>query len=956
MDMMEDDHDDLVDGPRPCLGPLGVCGLLCVGLIGVIFLVASGLLGDGVGFAVHEVHEVWLAAGSVATGALALVKGTGASLATASSEAWHAVLGGPAISQVTSWSGGVAEDGREWLTAVPEHGDATCPDGLLIEGPAVTNLNALVFFLLLCWTFVGVAIGSDIFMEGIETITAKEVDTVVSLPGGRSRTLTVKVWNATIANLSLMALGSSAPEILLSVIEIAGADFYAGELGPSTIVGSAAFNLMVIAAVCVSAIPDGEGRYIKQLRVFALTATSAVLAYVWLIYILTISTPNIVTPTEGVMTLSFFPILLVVAYKADTATDADMALPSWLSACLTCLRNCCSCKSAKVNNSTGGASGPKHTLRPTHVIGLVGVQAASKHSAAYYRMNAVRRGTGGTTVEERVITHAKHKERAPLWAPTATSKAYKSLTVQHVNCEFELSSSHYAGRYTDKFVEVQVFRSGALTDTNYVHYSVTLGRCGGEVGGSKIAAKGRLIFEPTQQMATLQIAILPEDVQLAHADYRARQTAAHAGKTIKEAPPFFHVSLEGPSKGTSIVKVAKAEVKVLSDDSPGVLSLVSDDIRVIERGMYAILTVRRTEGTRGKISCSVKTKDGRAVAPADYTAVDSTLVFEDGVDERIVKVPIIDDHHFEGDENFKVVFADATGGATFHNDCNGGPQRAVANVVIECEDEDPNQNKCVTALVRCGFNFDAWEMVVDEWKHSFEDAIMYEGWVAKEATDSDEEEGHSPVGYVLALPWKLLFAFAPPPPLAGGWPCFFIALAMIGGLTAFIGDLAAHLGCCLGIEKSVTAITIVALGTSLPDTFASKTAAVSEPHADASLGNITGSNSVNVFLGLGLPWAVAAIYWSYFQTSEHEWRQKYQHEAWYSPSMPVGFAVPAGDLAFSVLVYSVCAVITLATLFLRRACLGYELGGPRSIAFATSLFFVGLWLTYIGASIWKASQ
>jgi solute carrier family 8 (sodium/calcium exchanger) len=28
----------------------------------------------------------------------------------------------------------------------------------------------------------------------------------------------VEVWNATVANLTLMALGSSAPEILLSVI------------------------------------------------------------------------------------------------------------------------------------------------------------------------------------------------------------------------------------------------------------------------------------------------------------------------------------------------------------------------------------------------------------------------------------------------------------------------------------------------------------------------------------------------------------------------------------------------------------------------------------------------------------------------------------------------------------------------------------------------------------------
>ena len=48
-----------------------------------------------------------------------------------------------------------------------------------------------------------------------------------------------------------MALGSSAPEILLSVIETFGAGFRAGDLGPSTIVGSAAFNLFIIIAICM---------------------------------------------------------------------------------------------------------------------------------------------------------------------------------------------------------------------------------------------------------------------------------------------------------------------------------------------------------------------------------------------------------------------------------------------------------------------------------------------------------------------------------------------------------------------------------------------------------------------------------------------------------------------------------------------------------------------------------
>ncbi len=51
------------------------------------------------------------------------------------------------------------------------------------------------------------------------------------------------------------------------------------------------------------------------------------------------------------------------------------------------------------------------------------------------------------------------------------------------------------------------------------------------------------------------------------------------------------------------------------------------------------------------------------------------------------------------------------------------------------------------------------------------------------------------------------------------------------------------------------------MGTSLPDTFASFIAAKQEKTADNAIGNVTGSNSVNIFLGLGLPWTIASIYW-----------------------------------------------------------------------------------------------
>ena len=73
-----------------------------------------------------------------------------------------------------------------------------------------------------------------------------------------------------------------------------GHNFHAGELGPGTIVGSAAFNMFVILGVCVLVIPDGESRKIKHLRVFFITAFWSIFAYIWLYLILAVISPGIV--------------------------------------------------------------------------------------------------------------------------------------------------------------------------------------------------------------------------------------------------------------------------------------------------------------------------------------------------------------------------------------------------------------------------------------------------------------------------------------------------------------------------------------------------------------------------------------------------------------------------------------------------------------------------------------
>merc|ERR1711887_45349 len=145
------------------------------------------------------------------------------------------------------------------------------------------------------------------------------------------------------------------------------------------------------------------------------------------------------------------------------------------------------------------------------------------------------------------------------------------------------------------------------------------------------------------------------------------------------------------------------------------------------------------------------------------------------------------------------------------------------------------------------------------WLEQFSDAFTVQAEDDDEEEEGVEGEEKMPscgdyIMHFLTLPWKVLFALIPPTAIYNGYPTFVISIAAIGLCTAVIGDVAGHLGCFIFLKDSVNAIAFVALGTSVPDTFASKTAAIEDETADASVGNVTGSNAVNVFLGIGIAW------------------------------------------------------------------------------------------------------
>ena len=111
------------------------------------------------------------------------------------------------------------------------------------------------------------------------------------------------------------------------------------------------------------------------------------------------------------------------------------------------------------------------------------------------------------------------------------------------------------------------------------------------------------------------------------------------------------------------------------------------------------------------------------------------------------------------------------------------------------------------------------------------------------------------------------------------------------------------------------------------DTFASKVAAINDEYADSSIGNVTGSNAVNVFLGIGIAWSIAAIYHAANGTV---------------------FKVEAGSLGFSVTIFCVCAFVCISLMLLRRlAPVRGELGGPPRFKYPTTVLLFGLWVFYV---------
>ena len=201
-----------------------------------------------------------------------------------------------------------------------ENGTDPCESWILLPAENLWNpvLRGFLYVICIAYLFVGIAIASDIFMSSIEVITSKKRKLVKwDKEKNQKVEYEVLLWNETVANLTLMALGSSAPEILLATLETVlnlGSDEVQDSLGTFTIIGSAAFNLLVITSICIVSVPAPTIKHIREFSVFLVTSVWSIWAYVWMLLVVKYITPDVITPWEAWITLLYMPTFVLLAF------------------------------------------------------------------------------------------------------------------------------------------------------------------------------------------------------------------------------------------------------------------------------------------------------------------------------------------------------------------------------------------------------------------------------------------------------------------------------------------------------------------------------------------------------------------------------------------------------------------------------------------------------------------
>jgi len=148
------------------------------------------------------------------------------------------------------------------------------------------------------------------------------------------------------------------------------------------------------------------------------------------------------------------------------------------------------------------------------------------------------------------------------------------------------------------------------------------------------------------------------------------QSIAIVDDTAVEGNETFNVLLGNPTGGATLGSITTAAVTIQDNDTaatpvPGSFEFAVSGYSVNEAAGSVSITIKRVGGSDGVATVDWKTQGVTATFAADYGDFDwTTLTFAAGETSKTQSVAIYDDTLVEGNETFKVLLGNPTGGAT----------------------------------------------------------------------------------------------------------------------------------------------------------------------------------------------------------------------------------------------------------------------------------------------------
>ena len=489
------------------------------------------------------------------------------------------------------------------------------------------------------------------------------------------------VWNPTVANLTLMALGSSAPEILLNVIEtVSTLGDKPGELGPSTIVGSAAFNFLIISGISIYAVNDkndnreksvldaeGLPRGVKKVAdtgVFAITTCWSIIAYIWLYVVLL---DKIVEEWEAYLTLGFFFLLIIMAYIAD------------------CLRR----KTIQEREDTKYG---EHAVADENVANIK-AQELSRVSVMtamqfYEKLLPIEAGKAPDKKDEQVTSEMKEFLNIN-FGTTRISEVNKDLLKEKLEGPALIERIVHRKAVAMNKPKEAIAKYEVIRRENRAASSLADHQCNANYGFSC------LHYSVSEACGAIKVKVLNKTKKPGKVRVRTVDGDAEAGKdyeAVDKILPFnngqlegevsikivdddnwepdedFYVELIDPSTNLRLVgEDTRTRITILDDDKPGMLAF--EEKKVIKHPANegeCNVRIKRVNGSDGKISVKFKTiplgsGTQQARAGTDFEQTSGELIFEHNETQKEISIKVLEreDPEEERDEIFGLKLYDA---------------------------------------------------------------------------------------------------------------------------------------------------------------------------------------------------------------------------------------------------------------------------------------------------------